>query len=403
LFFHLKKQAATGTAHATGPGFRPRSAHHLLPAPFRAPRLHTLSLRDVADLRTPRAATDFDSRLAQTAVQEEARIQLDEMGRRCRALGVLLYATFACGALVSPFAARISRPSIKRPRVPAHVVTCDSSNVVPVRWENEVSNIDPIDVQILQTQLQAVRNLPRVIDDVLIDGSPREDPLLDDENREPSFRRLFTHATWARYTGRPAHQRWIRTLQQWRYSLISKAILPLVLFIFCWAVGVATVLPMVAPQVAARASQMWIPLSLQGTAIGLLLVFRTNNAYLRLAEAREQWGRLLMLVREIATKVSVALPYDVTCDACRYLCAFTWSLRDKLRDGETRDDILSLILGKEEAAWVTSQRSRPLAVLSRLRRLVYSEYQSNSLDSQLFYFLETDSKRHVGSNAGSPR
>ena len=28
----------------------------------------------------------------------------------------------------------------------------------------------------------------------------------------------------------------------------------------------------------------------------------------------------------------VALPYDVTCEACRYLCAFTWSLRDKLRD-----------------------------------------------------------------------
>ena len=110
-----------------------------------------------------------------------------------------------------------------------------------------------------------------------------------------------------------------------------------------------------------------------------------------------------MLVREIATKVSLGCTHAVTCDACRYLCAFTWSLRDKLRDGEPRDDILSLILGKEEAAWVTSQRSRPLAVLSRLRRLVYSEYQSNSLDSQLFYFLETDSKRHASSNAGSPR
>ena len=49
-------------------------------------------------------------------------------------------------------------------------------------------------------------------------------------------------------------------------------------------------------RIAARAAQMWIPLSLQGTAIGLLLVFRTNNAYLRLAEAREQWGKLLMLL-----------------------------------------------------------------------------------------------------------
>ena len=39
---------------------------------------------------------------------------------------------------------------------------------------------------------------------------------------------------------------------------------------------------------------------------GLLLVFRTNNSYLRLAEAREQWGKLLMLMREISSKVSCA-------------------------------------------------------------------------------------------------
>jgi putative membrane protein len=137
---------------------------------------------------------------------------------------------------------------------------------------------------------------------------------------------------------------------------------------------------------------MWIPLSLQGTAIGLLLVFRTNNAYVRLAEAREQWGKLLMLLREMTTKTSVALGYGVTCEACRYLCAFTWSLRDKLRDGEVRNDILNLLLGKEEAEWVASQRSRPLAILSRLRRLVYAEYEAGNLDSQIYYFLETDIK-----------
>ena len=82
--------------------------------------------------------------------------------------------------------------------------------------------------------------------------------------------------------------RWAKALSQWRLSMVSRAIFPCVMAVFVWAYTVAKLLPVIAPAVAARAAQMWIPLSLQGTAIGLLLVFRTNNAYLRLAEAREQ-------------------------------------------------------------------------------------------------------------------
>lgn len=247
-----------------------------------------------------------------------------------------------------------------------------------------VAEIDPIDIQILQGQLEAVRNLPRITDDVIQPGGYlRDDVMFDDLNKEPSFRRLFTHDTWNRYNGVNAIDRWKRTLSNWRFSSVSKAVAPCLAFVFCWAIGVSMLLPLLSPRIAARAAQMWIPLSLQGTAIGLLLVFRTNNAYLRLAEAREQWGRLLMLLREVTTKVSVALPYDVACETCRYCCAFTWSLRDKLRDAEVRDDILSILLTEDEAAWVFTQRSRPLAVLSRLRRLLYAEYKAGTLDSHV--------------------
>lgn len=298
--------------------------------------------------------------------------------------------------MISPTPIGLRRPGLPRCR-PRHCrIHCGEYPKYISRSEANqeavIAKIDPIDIQILQQQLQAVRNLPRIVDDVVLDGRPREDPLLDDENREPSFKRLFTHETWGRYTGKRAWVRWLRVLTQWRFSFISKEIFPIVCSVALWAFSVASLLPRAAPAIAARASQMWIPLSLQGTAIGLLLVFRTNNAYLRLAEAREQWGKLLMLVREVSTKVSVSLPYDVVAEVCRYLCAFTWSLRDKLRDGEVRDDILNTLLGPEEARWVTSQRSRPLAILSRLRRLVYAEYSSGALDAQLFYFLEVDIK-----------
>jgi len=258
--------------------------------------------------------------------------------------------------------------------------------------ERIVAAIDPIDIQILQQQLQAVRNLPRVMDDVVIDGVVRSDVFMDDKNKQPSFRSLFTHQTWARYTGQPPLLRWFDNLRAWRHSRLLRKLSPCLGVIFVWAYAVALSLPRVAPWIASCTSQMWIPLSLQGTAIGLMLVFRTNNAYRRLEEAREQWGKLLMLLREVSNKASVALRYDASAETCRYLCAFAWSLRDKLRDGETRDDILSLLLDQGEVDWVISQRSRPLAILSRIRRMMHAEVEAGSLSTHMHYFIETDLK-----------
>ena len=57
-----------------------------------------------------------------------------------------------------------------------------------------------------------------------------------------------------------------------------------------------------------------------GTAIAFLLVFRTDNAYRRLAEARECWARVVYLCRELVIKSVVVLDYEVVCDISRYLC-----------------------------------------------------------------------------------
>ena len=256
----------------------------------------------------------------------------------------------------------------------------------------------PIEIQILQQQLTAVRNLPRLykhaktaVECTEFECTESFDPLLDDGVREPSFRQLFTHETWARYTGRPCQRRWFTTIRTWPFSTVCRSIVPCVSIVSLWSFVVSFALGHITR--ITMPPNMWIPLSLQGTAIGLLLVFRTNNSYLRLAEAREQWGRLLMLAREIASTVSCeAASHQVTCDVCRYLCAFTWSLRDKLRDDDMRDDILLTLLSPTDAEWVVTQRSRPLAILSLLRRLIHSEHRSGRLDSQVFYFIETDVK-----------
>lgn len=118
---------------------------------------------------------------------------------------------------------------------------------------------------------------------------------------EPSFTKLFTHETWAYYTGRPPLQRWCSIILTWRYSTIFNNVLPLALIAgLSTALLVGLLPPMIFPRVNP------FPLSLQGTAIGLLLVFRTNNSYQRLSEAREQWSRAIVLCRSVARGVVIA-------------------------------------------------------------------------------------------------
>ena len=48
------------------------------------------------------------------------------------------------------------------------------------------------------------------------------------------------------------------------------------------------------------------------------------------------WSRVIWTTREIVLKGVVALEYSVVCDVSRYLAAFSWALRDKLRSSSTR-------------------------------------------------------------------
>jgi len=245
-----------------------------------------------------------------------------------------------------------------------------------------------------------VRNLPRLRTKIekakneLIAGTYTD-------RSEPTFRRLFTHATWERYTGGSPLRRWLKLLTGWSRSSVLKAVWPSVMCISTWALLVAMLCP---KGVAARlgllslfpsevlAPAMGLMLSLQAAAIGLLLVFRTNNAYSRLEEARSMWGDVIFYSREIVSKSVVALDYPVVCEMCRYLCALTWSLRDKLRSSSLRDDILTTLLSKDEAEWICTQRSRPLSIIVRMRQLLWAEFSDGNLPSHFHYLLENDLK-----------
>jgi len=144
-------------------------------------------------------------------------------------------------------------------------------------------------------------------------------------------------------------------------------------------------------------------MSLMGTALGLLLVFRTNNSYLRLSEARQLWTHIITLSREVAQGVAVTLLHDPhVVDAraaragasrvCRYLAAFAWELCAKLTGGPLAEDtgVLHALLSDDEAAWIGATRSRPLQLLSALRRELHAQFRIGNLPTHLHRKLEED-------------
>ena len=134
-----------------------------------------------------------------------------------------------------------------------------------------------------------------------------------------------------------------------------------------------------------------------GTAIGLLLVFRNDQAYQRLAEARALYGKIILLGREIAAGAVTYLPRaadgyppEAAYTVVRLMAVFGWTFKARLRDGETADEVIRAVLPPEEAAWLLRQRSPVVAIIGCVRQLLHQQHTQGHLASHLQYKLEGD-------------
>lgn len=267
---------------------------------------------------------------------------------------------------------------------------------------------------------------------------------------EPSFSRLFTHEMWSYYVAPPPLIRWWRVLITWPQSTVLRAVLPLVLVTTLWSLIVSTLYARFPAFWAHSRPFISLPIELQNTATGLLLVFRTNNGYERLAEARATLGRCLCLSRELAQTVACtwpltpmyeepvydtratndaraggsvagvvggdmaagwlypgaigALPCVAALQVARYLVAFSWALKADLRepvyhkslDFESGrsflppEDVLRTLLPKAEVDVLLLAPSVPIAILGRLRMLLADEHREGRLRPHLHHKLEED-------------
>jgi putative membrane protein len=227
---------------------------------------------------------------------------------------------------------------------------------------------------------------------------------------EPSFTMLFNHETWTQYTGMSPFMRWVRTLWTWRHSTVLASVWPICLLAALLGTAFASLPQRFLPRTSP------VPLTLMGSAIGLVLVFRTNNLYSRLSEARQLWGKAVFLVRQAAQTMASSLLFDPTLPAekaqsahdaatrCgRYLAAWAWELNAKLTGkgdgsvGKTRDlmpgedtEILEALLPPSEASFIAASRSRPVALLGSMRRLLHEQLKKGALHPTVFRKLDED-------------
>ena len=111
-----------------------------------------------------------------------------------------------------------------------------------------------------------------------------------------------------------------------------------------------------------------LPHTLSGSALGLLLVFRTNAAYDRFWEARKQWGVVTSETRNMAGLACTFMTPQQALPILSLVAAFPVVFKSYLR-GERETRRLKALLATQEAEALDQVINKPQYVLARLRQL----------------------------------
>lgn len=206
----------------------------------------------------------------------------------------------------------------------------------------------------------------------------------------PTYKKLFTHETWSSFSGLGCASRWKHMLLDWKGSSILRAVLPISMCVTLWAA--------IVPTFCNHIPMNPIPLHLMGGAIGLILAFRNDAAYKRLAEARALFGRIITLGRELTTGAVLYFktnkddtePSEAAYHLCRYMAIFGWVFKARLRDGEDAGDVVRAVLPEKEAAWLLSQRSPAVSLIGRMRKLCWHQLEAGNIPDSLHYKLDSN-------------
>lgn len=189
---------------------------------------------------------------------------------------------------------------------------------------------------------------------------------------------IYTPATAFEATNvRYAARDWVKTVVSLPNSMVLKRIASPLVFNFWVTTCICGLhitanmhgLPRAVTRVAACVPNLPpIPHTLLGSALGLLLVFRTNAAYDRFWEARKQWGTVTSECRALASLACTFMTPQQALPLLTLIAAFPVILKNYLR-GERDVRRLKALLAPQEVAALAAVVNQPQYMLSRLRML----------------------------------
>ncbi len=135
-----------------------------------------------------------------------------------------------------------------------------------------------------------------------------------------------------------------------------------------------------------------------GTALSLLLGFRTNSAYDRWWEARKSWGEIVndsrTLVRQAVTftEAPAKEKHELVCNIAHLQIAWCYALANSLR----RTQVLvyaDLHLTSEERQYVSAQDNIPNAILNLIQFKIAALHDSGQIKTLLYQNIDDTLRR----------
>ena len=127
-----------------------------------------------------------------------------------------------------------------------------------------------------------------------------------------------------------------------------------------------------------------------GTALGMLLVFRTNSSYDRFWEGRRMWGNIINESRNLARLGSVSLAGvpEIRGRMFAWLIAFPVAVMQQLRGRVKELGVAAEKLSESERCEAEGQQHVPLAITRQLTNCLAEARERGAISEYLFVALD---------------
>ena len=134
-----------------------------------------------------------------------------------------------------------------------------------------------------------------------------------------------------------------------------------------------------------------------GTALGMLLVFRTNSSYDRFWEGRRMWGNIINESRNLARlgSISLASVPEIRQRLFAWLIAFPVAVMQQLRGPVKELGVAAKKLSESERSQALDQQHVPLAITRQLTSCLSEARERGAISEYLFVALDQNVQRLV--------